>query len=295
MKTNNALLLAAAIALLASCTSTIEIYELYPEQENVENASTTMFTATLETGGITKTSLEKADEEYKLNWSYKDQIKVYSGDTAVLFETRDSYTTQASFSSVDKTYLPTADKYVAFYPATLDKDNLALPAKQTWVKNDIAGFPMYAESTTMSLSFKNLCGILRFRLNLKESESFAVSSITISSEGKGMSGAFNIQDNAAVMNNTDTDVTLECASAVSLYSSSATDFNIYVPAGVYNPIKVKIVSSDGAERNYESDGAVTVTRSRMTSVKLTISTTSGSDGSTETIPVTDIDVNFSER
>ena len=110
-----------------------------------------------------------------------------------------------------------------------------------------------------------------------------------------MSGAFSIVNDAAVVSSTDTDVTLECATAVSLYSSSTTDFNICVPAGVYNPLKVKVVASDGVERNYESDGAVTVTRSGMTSVKLAIGTTSGADGSTETIPVTDVDVNFSER
>lgn len=295
MKTNSTILLAAAVALLASCASSIEIYELYPGQENVESTTTEPFTASIETGATTKTSLKETDEGYALNWSYGDQIKVYSGNTAVLFETKNGYSTQATFSAVDNAYLPVANKYVAFYPATLDKDNLALPAKQTWVKDNISGFPMYAESTTRSLSFRNLCGILRFRVNLKETGSFAVSSITVSSEGKGLSGAFSIVDNSAVVSNTNTDVTLECSTAVSLYSATATDFNIYVPAGVYNPLKVKVVSSDGVERNYESDGAITVNRSGMTSVKLAISTTSGSDGSTETIPVTDVDVNFSER
>ncbi len=294
MKTNNIYLLAAAIALLASCTSTIEVYEQAVDLEALTKTPST-FTASIEIGAATKTSLKETEEGYALNWSYGDQIKVYSGNTAVLFETTNGYTTQATFSSVDNAFLPIADKYVAFYPATLDRDNLVLPAKQTWVKDNISGFPMYAESTTRSLSFRNLCGILRFHVNLKGTGSFAVSSITVSSEGKGLSGAFSIVDNAAVVSNTNTDVTLECSTAVSLYSATATDFNIYVPAGVYNPLKVKVVSSDGVERNYESDGAITVNRSGMTSVKLAISTTSGSDGSTETIPVTDVDINFSER
>ena len=295
MKTNNIYLLAAAIALLASCTSTIEVYEQAVDLEALTKTPLT-FTASIEAGATTKTSLKETEEGYALNWSYGDQIKVYSGNTAVLFETTNGYTTQATFSSVDNAFLPIAEKYVAFYPATLDRDNLVLPAKQTWVKNSVTGFPMYAESSTWSLAFRNLCGILRFRLNLKETgSSFAVSSITVSSEGKGMSGAFSIVNDAAVVSSTNTDVTLECETAVSLYSSSATDFNIYVPAGVYNPLKVKIIDSDGVERNYESDGAVTVNRSGMTSVKLCISTSSDSDGSTEIIPVTDVDVNFSER
>jgi len=295
MKANRIILLAAAVALLASCTSTIEVYEQNLEL-GAQATTPSTFTASIETGAATKTSLKETEEGYALNWSYGDQIKVYSGNTAVLFETTNGYTTQATFSSVDNAFLPIADKYVAFYPATLDRDNLVLPAKQTWVKNSVTGFPMYAESSTRSLAFRNLCGILRFRLNLKETgSSFAVSSITVSSEGKGMSGAFSIVNDAAVVSSTNTDVTLECETAVSLYSSSATDFNIYVPAGVYNPLKVRIVASGGMERNYESDGAVTVTRSGMTSVKLAIGTTSGSDGSTENIPVTDVDVNFSER
>ena len=296
MKTNRIILLAAAVALLASCTSTFEVYEQNLEL-GAQATTPSTFTASIETGAATKTSLKETEEGYALNWSYGDQIKVYSGNTAVLFETTNGYTTQATFSSVDNAFLPIAEKYVAFYPATLDRDNLVLPAKQTWVKNSVSGFPMYAESSTRSLAFRNLCGILRFRLNLKETgSSFAVSSITVfSSEGKGMSGAFSIVNNAAVVSSTNTDVTLECETAVSLYSSSATDFNIYVPAGVYNPLKVKIVASDGVEKNYESDGAVTVNRSGMTSVNLAIGTTSGSDGSTEIIPVTDVDVNFSER
>lgn len=295
MKANRIILLAAAVALLASCTSTIEVYEQNLEL-GAQATTPSTFTASIETGAATKTSLKETEEGYALNWSYGDQIKVYSGNTAVLFETTNGYTTQATFSSVDNASLPIADKYVAFYPATLDRDNLVLPAKQTWVKNSVTGFPMYAESSTRSLAFRNLCGILRFRLNLKETgSSFAVSSITVSSEGKGMSGAFSIVNDAAVVSSTNTDVTLECETAVSLYSSSTTDFNIYVPADVYNPLKVKIVDSDGVERNYESDGAVTVNRSGMTSVKLAIGTTSGSDGSTENIPVTDVDVNFSER
>lgn len=293
MRTINNTLLAAVVVLLASCTSTIEIYNSGHNPETVENAA--LFTASIETGTLTKTALEEADEGYVLNWLYNDQIKIYSGNTAVLFETNSGYTTHATFSAVDNAYLPTADKYVAFYPATLDKDNLTLPAKQTWVRDNISGFPMFAESNTRNLSFKNLCGILRFRIDLKESSSFAVSSITVSSEGKGMCGSFRIVDNAAVVDNTDTEVTLECTDAVSLYSSSTRDFFIYVPAGEYNPLKVKVVSSDGVERDYESDGAVNVARSGMTSVKLCISTSSDSDGSTEIIPVTDVDVNFSER
>lgn len=296
MKTKFFILLAAAVTALASCTSIIEIYEFSPEKESVVNTLSAPFTASVETTAATKTALSETDAGYALNWSYLDRIKIYSGSTAVLFETRNSYSTEATFTVVDNAYLPVSSKYEAFYPATLDKDNLMLPAKQTWARDNVSGFPMYAVSDTRSLSFRNLCGILRFRVNLKETgSSFDVSSITVSSEGKGMSGSFNIVDNAAVVKNTNTDVTLECPSPVSLYVSSTTDFYIYVPAGVYNHLKVKMVSSEGIERNYESDGAITVKRSGMTSIKLAVSTSSSSDGSTETISVTDVDVNFSER
>ena len=292
MKNINSTQLAAVVPLLAPCTSTFEIYNTGHDPETAEN--TNLLTASIETGTLTKTALGEVDEGYVLNWLYNDQIKIYSGNTAVLFETNSDYTMHATFSAVDNAYLPAADKYVAFYPVTLDKDNLTLPAKQTWVRDNISGFPMYAESSTRSLSFKDLCGVLRFRNNLKETGPFSVSSITVSSEGKGMSGFFRIVDNTAVDNN-NAAVTLECTDAVSLYSSSTRDFYIYVPAGEYNPLKVTVVSSDGVEKKYESDGAVSVARSGMTSVKLGTSTSSAPDGSTEIIPVTDMNVNFFER
>ncbi|MBQ9184630.1 MAG: hypothetical protein IJ151_02010 [Bacteroidales bacterium] len=296
MKTNKLLTLTVFFAFaFISCTKEAVTYGLNTETNAGTDNKAKYFVASVESSPLTKTALYESKDGYDLKWSYKDRIKVYSGNAAVLFETESSYATSANFSPVDGAHLPAADKYIAFYPASLDKDNLTLPEKQTWTLDSVKGFPMYAESDTRNLSFHNLCGIIRFRIKVKTADTFNVSKITLSCENSGLSGAFRIVNDAAVVTSKNTAVTLECNSAVNLYTFTATDFFITVPAGNYYPLLVNIASSDGKEKNYVSDGSIPVKRSEITSINLTIDASSTTDGSLESIPVSDIDVNFSER
>ena len=80
----------------------------------------------------------------------------------------------------------------------------------------------------------------------------------------------------------------------SLYTSVTTDFNVIVPQGNYNPLKIKIRNADGKEINFESEDAITVMRSEITRINLTIFKSSFNT-SLETIPITDSDVEFTER
>ena len=283
MKTRT-LFLSVAVFILASCNSQIDFY----------GSESDVFNATVETDVSTKTSLNSAEGGYEVNWSYNDQIKVYCGNSSAIYETKNVSSKVATFAPFSGS-LQSGSKYEAFYPATLDRDNLELPSKQTWRRDNTDEYPMYAESSTRDLTFHNLCGILHFRLNLKEVSSFAVSSITVSSTDKGLSGAFHIDGYTAVADNKGTSVTLECPNAVTLYSSSTSDFYIYVPAGEYYPLEVKIVSSEGKEKKYVAESAVTVARSRMTTMRISIDTSSTANGSTEFITVVESDVNFSER
>ena len=109
-----------------------------------------------------------------------------------------------------------------------------------------------------------------------------------------MSGTFTVsEDNAAVVSENN-GVILSCGVPQSLYRSSTTDFNIIVPKGSYNPLKVKITDSDGREINLVSEEAITVKRSEITRITLTLAK-SAFETSLETIPITDSDVDFTER
>ena len=73
-----------------------------------------------------------------------------------------------------------------------------------------------------------------------------------------------------------------------------TDFNIVVPKGSYNPLKVKVVDENGREINLESQSAIDVKRSEITKIRLTLSS-STFDSSLEMIPITESDVEFTDR
>ena len=170
---------------------------------------------------------------------------------------------------------------------------MVLPANQNYIDGNIENFPMRAVSTNKNLAFKNLCGIIRFCLKSEENGQMKVSSISLSSD-KGMSGAFTVgEDDAAVITGTD-GVVLTCADAEQLYATSTTDFNIIVPQGEYNPLKVKICDGEGNELNLVSEGVISVKRSEITRITLTLAK-SKFETSLESIPVIDSNVDFTER
>ena len=280
----------AAMLLLASCEESFEMHaELdIPSAEQV-------FTAITEDGTTTRTSLSDYTNEdgcYSLNWSSGDAISIYDGANTAVYTTNDSASSTAEFTCSTGIISHTVSEYVAFYPSTITTSNMVLPAEQNYVKNNIANFPMRAVSGSKELAFKNLCGIIRFSLKSEESGQVAVSSIALSAD-KGMSGAFTVNNNAAVVTGTD-GVVLKCTDPAPLYMTISTDFNIAVPQGEYNPLQVKICDSNGMEINLVSEGAVKVKRSEITRITLTLAKSSF-DTSLETIPITDSDVDFTER
>ena len=281
----------ATMLLLASCEEAFET-----ELGNEVNGSTEVFSATTETEPSTRTSLSgytNGDGCYSLYWDSGDAISICDGTNTAVYTTDDSYTSSADFVRSEGKISNTAAQYEAFYPSSITTTNMILPANQNYVDGNIENFPMRAVSTNKNLAFKNLCGIIRFCLKSEENGQLKVSSISLSAD-KGMSGAFSVgEDNAAVVTGTD-GVVLTCAEAEQLYATSTTDFNIIVPQGEYNPLKVKICDAEGNEVNLVSEGAISVKRSEITRITLTLAK-STFETSLETIPITDSDVDFTER
>lgn len=281
----------AAMLLCAACEESFEM------ETNLEIGNPSeVFTATTENKTSTRTLLSgytNDDGCYLLYWSKGDEISISDGVNTAVYTTDDNYSSTAKFTKHEGVINSTASQYTAFYPSTITISNMVLPATQNYVNNNVGYFPMRAVSTNKNLTFKNLCGIIRFSLKSEESGQVCISSISLSADN-GMSGVFTVgDDNAAIVSGSD-GVVLNCTEAKSLYTTSTTDFNIVVPQGEYNPLKVKICDADGKEINLESEGAVSVKRSEITRITLTLAK-STFDTSLETIPITDSDVDFTER
>ena len=283
----------AIMTLLASCETITFDYENEVDLKTPDGT----FSAIIERQPVTRTTLSdntNSSGYYTLSWNQGDEISIYDGENISVFTTDDNGTDTGIFRKKEGTVNYGAFSYTAFYPSSITATDMMLPAEQYYVEDNVKDFPMYAKSYSKELEFKNLCGIIRLALKSQETGSIEIATISLSSDNAGMSGEFTIgYDKAAVVSGTD-GVVLTCNNPVKLYTSTETDFNIIVPQADYNPLKVKIRKSDGKEVNLVSEEEIHVDRSGITKITLTLGTSSF-DSSLETIPITESDVEFTER
>lgn len=284
----------AAMVLLASCDS---IFEQDLEVTLDTETSDMTVTAVIEGKADTRTALsDEADNAgyYFLYWTKGDAISISDGENTAIFTTESDGTSTGEFTRKEGQIDNDAYSYTAFYPSSITSNNMTLPAEQNYVSDNVENFPMYAKSCTKELAFKNLCGIIRLCLKYEDSETIQVSSISLSADNAGMSGSFTVgTDGSAEVSGGD-GVQLTCAHPVTIYKNQGTDFNIVVPKGSYNPLRVKINNADGKEVNLISEAAVKVDRSGITKIAITLSPFSFGS-SLEMIPITESDVEFTDR
>ena len=252
MKNQNVLLAAALLVLgAASCQK---------EEEVV-----TQFTAGMEQSSD-KTYL--GDDSY-FYWESTDAVKVYS---------------DASNAGSDFTVAPRSDNgtwavlsgsitaggsYTAIYPAGIaaSASSVTLPAEQTSADGSLAGFPMYAVSSTNEFQFKNLCGALRIHL---EQANCTISSIKVTA-ASAINGIYDIYDTTGIPmlahhdgSGTNT-VTLTLGTAQPI--GEGHDFYVQLPAGEYSGMQLTFYQPDGS--CCTKSGSVTVERSVCTPVEIT--------------------------
>ena len=184
----------AAIAALSSCTSDNEL-EL--NQNTGKEALT--FTATMEGIDGTRATFDATTNSMK--WEIGDKINIGGYDPAKSKFVYADYSAQTAgatttFAAVGDE-LPVSDWYQAVFPSYLnDKEAIesgwkSMPAyiTETW-KEGLFSMPMYAESITTDLEFKNLCGVLK--IVVKSDQLPSVKRIRVSNSSKGLSGYFEI-------------------------------------------------------------------------------------------------------
>lgn len=283
-----------AMALLTSCES---IFTQDVEVELGTDATDMTFSAVIESKANTRTALsDEANSAgfYSLYWTKGDDISISDGENTAIFTTEDDGTSSGNFTRKEGRIDGDAFVYTAFYPSSITASHMVLPAEQKYVADNVGNFPMHAKSYTKDLEFRNLCGIIRLSLKSEETGSIEVSSISLSADNAGMSGSFTIgEDGSAIVDGSD-GVVLTCEKAVPLYKNLETDFNIVVPQGDYDPLRVKISDVTGKEVNLVSEGKIHVGRSGITKIALTLGSSSF-DSSLEMIPITESDVEFTDR
>ena len=252
----------AAISLCA-CQHALEI-----EDDKTEEA--VVFTATTESSA-TKTALCENGDSYDVVWNSGDQITIVDAATKVGVYTTTSTTTRADFMKASGDDAVTAP-FKAWYPASVYNAGApVLPASQTYAEGNISGSPMYAESSTNSLEFKNLVGIIRLNISTTQGGK-SVRRIELSAN-EGMSGAIaNIatlasSGYAATVSGT-AGVTLDCGEDGIAIGTEAIPFYLAVPANTYTSLSITVVTTDGLTQTRTANTGITVSRSQITGVTI---------------------------
>ncbi|MCR5547839.1 MAG: hypothetical protein K6F25_03720 [Bacteroidales bacterium] len=248
----NLIFTALGIIALASCQQAIL----------VEPGNGT-FTATVESG--TKTTLVQDGDVHKVMWSNGDHIAIKDADGSTGVYVTQSTEALAVFEIETGDQALKAD-FEAWYPHDIYNDGaLVLPATQTYAEGTCAGAPMHAVSSTTNLNFKNLCGVMRLDLSTAQT-GIKVRKIIINAD-KGLSGAFTISEDAAVVSG-DKGVTLDCGEEGVAIGETAVPFYIAIPAGTYNPLKITVLSTAGEFQTRTSTTDIVISRSAVTTFTL---------------------------
>ena len=233
-----------SIAVIAAAFVAASCQKENLQENNASEGSASVFTATIETVAGTKTTVERIDGSlatYKTYWESTDQISINGVTYTATPDVTDA--TKATFTTTSGS-VPTAT-FKAYFPANLYNNGTpTLPANvsETWVDGKY-NMPMYATSTTASLSFKNLCGVLK--ITVTNAQLASVKCITVSSTNCATSGAFTVSGDAAVLtaaSNTANTVTVTYTDAVNTEATGKV-FYVAIPAKTYKNLSIAV--SDG--------------------------------------------------
>lgn len=265
-----------AVSMLPACTN-----EALQEKAANQNYS---FTARTDAGIKTRTCLGEvlSNETYPLLWEKGDRIIIApSGKPATsYYETQGQDNDVAEFrfiSGLDGNAMPPENTALtALYPAdaykfTDGKHTINIPENQTYRKNNISSgtMPMIAGATSRELSFRNVCGILRLRLNTLEQD-IRLSSIKVAAD-KGLACPIaTFEGTDVTWNNPDSEtghgITLSC-DGVAL-SPEPEDFYIVLPPGNYSGFKIQLETESLDKKSYRMDEVLEIERSAITTVNL---------------------------
>lgn len=273
----------AAIAVLSSCSNK----EDFGQASN--NNQKKVFIGTIENNPTRATFDEK---ENCASWEVGDLVSInganYSAKSAGT-----TTTFEAEVSGVEAE----GELYKAYFPANLYKEGTpTLPTTQIYEEGKF-NMPMYAESTTTNLEFKNICAVLAIKIT--SDDIATLKSIKVASDKK-MNGQFTINpNNEASISQDDVNATesvvLESANALTLDEEGIV-FYIAIPAQEYKYLNISL-SADGetytqAMETQKKDGLGKINRSTIYEIDYKKTPTTGT--AKATIDGKEVDVKWAQ-
>ena len=268
---------AFAACVLTSCQQVEKDLKTPEENESQDKKETPglVFTATTESSA-TKTALEENSGNYNVAWRSGDEITIID---AAATPNVGVYSTSSNTTSADFTFASGAEAstapFKAWYPASIYNNGTpTLPATQEYVEGNIAGSPMFASSSTTSLKFKNLAGIICLNLSTGMAD-ISVASIALSAT-QPMSGPISNAESlssetpvAATVSGS-AGITLDCGAGVAI-NGTPKPFYFAVPAGTYSGLSITITATSGATQTFtlKAERTIVVERSQITNINLT--------------------------
>ena len=269
-----------------SCAKTDEPVNVPQEPEEVSVTPVKVFSAYLEIPeSVTKTSLsDNGDGTYKLLWSNGDRIRVTDGTKTAVYSTT-STDVKADFTLMSGTE-PTGPTFYACYygisggvgsdthPVAISTDckfTVNSSYIPTSVLHDRFFNPMYAESASASLNFKNIFGVLK--LSLSGAASDNIGAVTISADQSIAGEVTIVADGSAfkAVVSGDTQQTVKFNYAAT-YRQLSDGLVLYIPLAPndYTNFKISVYNQDRSQVCVKSaKSAIAIERSKLSSITLT--------------------------
>lgn len=238
-----------AIAALVSCSKEKAF------QPESEPAAVQVFTATRE--ALVDNNSKAAFEGMSLKWNEGDEIAIYDGTIASVFVATNVTEENVATFSLKAGQTPLATEgvtYKAYYPAEIAVDadgsycqkcpqqqkteNGPTPEgkKINYAPNIQTYVPMYCESTTTELQFKNLTALVKISVTVPDGTNPALSQIIAETNTKGIFGEYTISDNKMVVNSTVENGygRIATKNTNAKFVSAVNTYYIALPEGEYN-------------------------------------------------------------
>ena len=218
--------------------------------------------------GVEKNTKTSFSEATNLVWTDGDQVAIYGSASAPATYHPENIQEDAQYCDLVVTEGNPGDgPYTAIYPVSIAKNSttVTLPAVQASVAGELTAYPMYAQSNSTVLSFKNLCSVLKITM---QKANTTVSKIQIVTD-QYLNGDFTVNYNGGTptleyvntgsVNNHTKITTLTFANNVSIDESH--DFYFYLPANTYNHFQIKVYDAAGNFFTSTSNRPLTFNRS----------------------------------
>ena len=175
---------------------------------------------------------------------------------------------------------PSGSVFKAIYPAAGSSCSAGTVSLSGTVADPLPGsaFPMYAETSSQTLQFKNLCALVR--LDLKTgSGSATVQSVKLEDSSLALSGTCSIVSDGDAWKAVPTagasqTLTLTCSREIN--SSGSESFLLSVPPASYGSLKITVTTDKGSFTR-TANKAIEALRGSITTIALTLDLAGGHD------------------